>query len=81
LKRRGFSDALSTGNHEPEKPNALALDEARDRANVRSPPRRECVVAPMPGGRAAPDGKMVMYELTDRGQLLLAAVGVQEARS
>jgi DNA-binding transcriptional ArsR family regulator len=31
--------------------------------------------------RSARDGKMVMYELTDRGCALLAAVAVQEARA
>jgi ArsR family transcriptional regulator, lead/cadmium/zinc/bismuth-responsive transcriptional repressor len=30
--------------------------------------------------RSERDGKMVMYELTDRGRALLAAVAVQEAR-
>jgi DNA-binding transcriptional ArsR family regulator len=31
--------------------------------------------------RSERDGKMVMYELTDRGRALLAAVAVQEARA
>jgi ArsR family transcriptional regulator, lead/cadmium/zinc/bismuth-responsive transcriptional repressor len=30
--------------------------------------------------RSERDGKMVMYELTDRGRVLLAALAVQEAR-
>ncbi len=31
--------------------------------------------------RSERDGKMVMYELTDRGRLLLGAVALQEART
>jgi ArsR family transcriptional regulator, lead/cadmium/zinc/bismuth-responsive transcriptional repressor len=31
--------------------------------------------------RSERDGKMVMYELTDRGRAMLAAVAVQEARA
>jgi ArsR family transcriptional regulator, lead/cadmium/zinc/bismuth-responsive transcriptional repressor len=31
--------------------------------------------------RSERDGKMVMYELTDRGRLMLAALVVQEARA
>jgi ArsR family transcriptional regulator, lead/cadmium/zinc/bismuth-responsive transcriptional repressor len=31
--------------------------------------------------RSERDGKMVMYELTDRGSLLLAAVAVQDVRT
>ena len=69
---------------------ALACRRARLRLRPRLDrrPRRAPRLPPRPAARRRPalarserDGKMVMYELTERGRALLAAVARQEARA